>query len=389
MMIEQAHKTLVMLALAMACSAPGDARAEQTEGGRGVEDNALDQLDIELIGFGQMFSDLAYTTSDAQSFSAFELRRAELGLGFMKGRTYGFMVNAEAIRSAGARSYFGIDENSMVFRAKQAYGVAAPKLGPGNLTVRFGLIPDVYMEVVESAYDLRGVQALATERSRFYDTSDLGLSAAYSAFDGIAEVRVAITNGEGRNQYELNTGKNTTVVLTGRTPSFTFMSAPARLGLHLSYRDGSVGTSSRKNHRLSGALTFAHPRHFAGFQFSQATGYLGRGDLNARVIEAWANSALYPTWLGVYAKFSSTQTDLSADDSHARNISAGLYADLIESSTSTRPVLGFPRMRLYAGWSKDTFAPGASVIPGVPSAADSNTFMLTLSARGSANASTR
>lgn len=339
---------------------------------------------LALMGFGQLFADYAFTSSEAQSFNEFVLRRAELGLGVVKDGRYGFIVNTEAIRSAGPRSYFGIDDNSLVMRVKQGFGFAQPELGPGRLTLRIGMIPDVWVEVVEQAYDLRGISPLTAEQSRFYDTSDLGASAAYALWDGLLELRVGLTNGEGRNQYELNTGKNTTAVLSVRPVRFELLGEDAVLGVHGSYRDGSIGTSSRQNHRVSGALTLTHPRLFVGGEYGRAMGYLGRGDLDAQLIGAWASGALYPRWLGAFARFSLVQTDLSADDADAMTIGAGLYADLIDAGDIPRSVLGFPRLRLYASWRSETFGEQAALVAGAPEATNANVFMLTLSARGNA-----
>lgn len=339
---------------------------------------------LALMGFGQIFADYAFTHSEAQRFNEFVLRRAELGLGVVKDGRYGFIVNTEAIRSAGPRSYFGIDDNSLVMRVKQGFGFAHPELGPGKLTLRIGLIPDVWVEVVEQAYDLRGIAPLTAEQSRFYDTSDVGVSVAYELWDELLELRVGLTNGEGRNQYELNTGKNTTAVLSVRPVRFELLGEDAVLGIHGSYRDGSIGTSARQSHRISGALTLTHPRLFVGGDYSHAMGYLGRGDLDARLIGVWASAALSPRWLGVFARFSRVRTDLSADDADATTIGAGLYADLIEAGDIPRSVLGFPRLRLYASWRNETFGEQAALVAGAPEATNANVFLLTLSARGNA-----
>ena len=339
--------------------------------------------DLELIGLGQLFVDYRATTSEVQNFNAFELRRAELGLGVVKDNAYGFMVNTEAIRSAGARSYFGVDNNSLVMRIKHGFGFVQPEVGPGQLTLRAGMIPDVWVELVEQAYDLRGIAPISAEQSRFYASSDLGGSIGYSAWDGLVEARVALTNGEGRNQVELNTGKNTTATVSVRPVRFEMFGERAVLGVHGSYRDGSVGVSSRPSHRISGALTFRHPRAFAGFEYGRATGYLGRGDLNAQLYGAWVSGSLYWRWLGGFGRWTMVDTDLEAEDAATMTTSAGLYADLIDAGDIPRAVLGFPRLRLYASWRNETFGEQAATVPGVVEATRANIFMVTVSARGS------
>lgn len=338
-----------------------------------------------LLGFGQLFTDYEVTRGEAQSFNQFTLRRAELGLGFLHEGRHGFVVNLEALRSAGPGSYVGIDDNSLVMRVKHAFGVARWEVGPGEVMVRGGLIPDVWVELVERAYDLRGVQALGFESAQLYDTSDLGASAAYRLWDGRLEARLEVANGEGRNQVELNEGKNTALTLSARPWRPVVRGRAGELGLHGSYRDGSVGFSSRANHRLSGALTFQSPLLFAGFEYGRAMGYLGRGDQRAQLLGGWVSGALRPTWLGVFGRGTLTQVDLEQPDALSSALHVGLYVDLIDAGDAPRDVLGFPRLRLYAGYRRETSSALGAPIAGVPEATDRHALLLTLSARGAAS----
>lgn len=340
---------------------------------------------LSFSGFGQVFGSFDYTSMDADNFNAFNLRRAELGLGMQRKDVAGFLVNLEAVRSAGPRSYFGIDNNSLVMRVKHGFGFYSPVIGPGRLTLRGGMIPDVWVETVEQGYDIRAIAPIMAEEGGLYVSSDLGGSIGYALWDGFVEARVALMNGEGRNQFELNTGKNTTAVLSVRPLKFDLNEKQATLGLHASYRDGSLGTSSRANHRISAALTFAHPRHFGGAEFTQANGFQGQSSLRARGVSAWANSAIYPTWLGVYGRFSRVQQDIATEGSEVTRIQAGLYADLIEPADAERSIFGFPRLRLYAGYARESFGENAEAITGVDGATDAHIISATLSARGAAS----
>lgn len=339
---------------------------------------------LTFTGFGQVFASYDFTSTEAEDFNAFNLRRAELGLGLRKGEKAGFLVNLEAVRSAGPRSYFGVDNNSLVMRVKHGFGFYAPAIGPGRLTLRGGMIPDVWVETVEQGYDIRAIAPIMAEEGGLYVSSDLGGSIGYALWDGFLEARIGLTNGEGRNQFELNTGKNTTAVVSVRPLRFDLRGEGATLGVHASYRDGSLGTSSRANHRISAALTFAHPRHFGGAEFTQANGFQGQSSLQARGVSAWANSALYPTWLGAYARFSRVQQDITTQGSEITRIQAGLYADLIQPDNAERSIFGFPRLRLYAGYARERFGENAEAITGVDGASDAHIISATLSARGAA-----
>lgn len=335
------------------------------------------------VGFGQLFTRYGHHVRAGERFQEVDLTRAELGGGFLYEDRHGLMINVEAIRSAGPRSAFGIDENSLVLRVKHAFGVFEPRLPFGALTVRGGLIPDVWIEVVERAYDLRGISPLGFESTGFYDTSDLGLSLSYAMFEERVELRLALTNGEGRNQVELNAGKNTTAALNLRQPLFAFRGAPSRLGLHTSYRDGSQGYASQRAHRLSSALTFEHPLLYVGAEYGRAWGVYDRGELEGQLLGGWASGALAPEWLGIYMKFLSFTPDLSVTGSQ-RTLDVGLYADLIPTSTAPRDVLGFPRLRLYLGYRRERADALAAPVAGVSEATDTHSVTLTLSARGMA-----
>ena len=342
---------------------------------------------FDLVGFGQLFTGYGFESGEGQSFNEFRLERAELGLGLVGTRTfigdvdYGFMLNVEAIRSAGSRSLFGIDNDSLVFRAKHAFGYFEPDVGSGTVRIRAGLIPDTWVATVESNYDLRGVAPTTSERGEFFDTSDLGAEVGYSHWNDMFAVRVSMTNGEGRNQRELNEGKNLTAVVSLSAPTFELFGQPTRIAAHGTWRDGSIGPSSRRNQRAAGALTLANPRLFVGAEFVRAFGYLGRGDQEAQGVGAWANGSLYFPWLGAYARFELDQTDLEVDDSSVTRIGAGLYVDAIDAGDRPRDVLGFPRLRLYLGYQNESFGPGASTVAGAPEASNTNAFDVTLSAR--------
>ncbi len=337
-----------------------------------------------MFGFGQIFARYAtYQRDDEAMFQAFELQRAELGLGFLHRRRHGMVVNVEGIRSAGSRSTFGIDENSMVLRVKHAFATSSPALRFGELTMRAGLIPDVWVEVVEQAYDLRGISALGSERSGLYASSDLGASLSYALWDERLELRASLMNGEGRNQVELNPGKNTTVILTGRQPLFAWRGHRARLAAHISWRDGSQGFSSLASHRLAGALTLEHPTLFAGVEAVRAQGHSGSGALTGGHLGIWANVAPVVDWAGLYVKAQVFRPNLDAD-AQRRILQAGLYADLIAPNAAPRNILGFPRLRSYLGYEGLLDDPDAAPVAGVASATNQHALMLTLSARANA-----
>ena len=277
-------------------------------------------------------------------------------------------------------------QNSIVLRLKHAFAQADPKLGPVQLKVRAGLIPDVWVESVENAYDLRGADPTLAERGGFFDTSDLGASISATALSRALELRFGITNGQGRNERELNAGKNATTALIVR-PLQLFMPDVVDLALHASYRDGSVGFSSLASHRASLALTASYKRGFAGAELIKATGYSAptapdQTSQDASGFGLWLNGDLYLPWLGAFGIYKQWTPDSSRDDGAIRELQAGLYVDAIDGLDAERSVLGFPRLRIYLNYQRQSFGEGVTAWPGATALTTTQQLSITLSARG-------
>lgn len=332
---------------------------------------------LALSMFGQVFGRFDARFVDGDDFAEFTLGRAELGTCATYAGIGGFVVNIEAVRSAGPESLLGIDGDSLVLRAKHAFAFTRQDVGFGEIIAQFGMVPDPWTQTLEGRYDLRGVSPALAERAFFFDTSDLGATLEYRVLEGRLGLRIGYLNGEGRSQIEQNTGKNLTLVLSGRPLEFD-LGGPMHVGLHFGYRDGSLGTGRAKNHRLFGALTVVHPRVKGGVEWSEAFGYLGRGDVDARLIGAWASGAILPPYLGAYARFDYLNQATGADAATARRLEAGLYSDVLDQANPDTPF----RLRMYLGYVNEAFGDGAGPLPGVPTAADGHTISVVVEALG-------
>lgn len=385
MSVRFALMSFTLGALALGAS-PAYAQADQAPPqAPPVEDD--DERGFALAAYGQLFAGYDAQWTEAQRFNEFTLRRAELGLGLLKQGLGGVFINTEAIRSAGPNSLFGIDQNSIIMRLKHAFAQADPKLGPMQLRLRAGLIPDVWVESVENAYDLRGADPILAERGGFFDTSDLGASISATALDRAVELRFGLTNGQGRNERELNAGKNATTALIVR-PLQLFMPDVVDLALHASYRDGSAGFSSLASHRTSFALTASYKRIFAGAELIRATGYNAptapaQTSQDASGFGLWLNGDLYLPWLGAFGLYKQWTPDTSRADGAIRELQAGLYLDAIDGLNAERSVLGFPRLRLYINYQRQSFGEGVTAWPGAAELTTTQQLSITLSARGS------
>lgn len=318
-------------------------------------------------------------------FNEFALDRGEVGtqLWWRPHRRVdtGVAVRVEAIRSAGPNSVKGIDGDSLIMRLAQAYGHAAVHLGPVHLGVRFGQIPERWIEQVEKGYDTRGLEPLPSDRVMMYDRADLGASLTASGWRGLVELDLALTNGEGRAQKELNTGKNATLLVTVRPLRMTHARGPVRLALHGLYRDGSYGVAGTeagpgRNHRVAGALTLQSPWAFAGVEYSRAFGFNADPAVVADVVGAWASAYAYQPWLGIAAKYDHHRQDVRLAGSHVDVVTAALFSDVFGYLWRNRR-----RIRLYAGYQYEGYGELAGPIAGVP-VATAHRFLVQLTAQG-------
>jgi hypothetical protein len=311
--------------------------------------------DSGVFAGGQLFAGFDAPLSPAQAtvWPRFVLERVEVGGGVVWQRSLEGVVRLEGIRSASPQSAFGIDRNSLLPRFRLAYAGARPAFSIVGIDVvvggRVGLIPEPWLERLEGQGSLRGLVALPSERAGLLSTSDLGASAGLQVGGGVIDVVVAVTNGEGKNELELNPGKNLTVIV-GSTPlRLAVFDEPLALSVAGAWRDGSVGVSSTRDHRGLLALTASHPWFHVGAEGVWALGVDGRGDREVLGGGAWADAPLWPGWLGAVVR-ADVLHDVVADSDGATttDVLAGLFTDFGHAEVEGRregSVLR--RLRLY------------------------------------------
>lgn len=320
-----------------------------------------------------------------RKFNEFALDRAELGTQMWwrphRRVDLGLAVRVEAVRSAGPQSVIGVDGNSLIVRMHSAYGHGAFHIGPIDVGVRVGQIPERWLEQLEKGYDTRGVDALPSDRVVFFDRADLGGSLTVSGWQGRFDLDVALTNGEGRNQVELNRGKNTTIIATVRPLRARHDRGPVGLAIHGLYRDGSLGLAPEgaagRNHRAGAAITFQSPWAFAGAEYVRAFGYAARPDLTADTVGGWVSAYAWQPYVGVMAKYDHIRQNVDAEDSQVHVATAALMSDVFGYLYRNRR-----RVRVYVGYQYEGYGPNAGPVPGTPEAANTHRFLLQLTAQG-------
>jgi hypothetical protein len=257
---------------------------------------------------GQLFAGMDAPLSPVQAavWPAFFLDRAELGGGVVWERRLEGVLRLEAIRSATPQSSFGIDRNSLLPRVRLAYAGGRHQLAvlgvDVDLRARLGVIPEPWLERLEGDTSLRSLAALPAERAGLLQTSDLGASAHISLNDGLVDVAIAVTNGEGKNEVELNAGKNVTVMAATTPARFSVCGETLALSALGAWRDGSVGVSSTRDHRGLVAVTARHPWFHVGAEGVWALGVDGRGDREVIAGGGWADAPIIPGWLGAVVR---------------------------------------------------------------------------------------
>ncbi|MFZ9889357.1 MAG: hypothetical protein ACO3JL_17830 [Myxococcota bacterium] len=331
-----------------------------------------------VLVFGQLYTGFESDWVEGVAAPRFTLARADLGFGYGFSEHTGVLLRFETIRSAGPESLYGIDGNSLLARVRHGFGYARGAFGPVEVEARLGMVPDVFLDTVLSTFDLRVTGPLAAEQSGLFDTSDLGASVALSAWQGVIDVRLALTNGEGRAMTEQNGGKNTTVAASLRTPRFFLLGEPGQVGVHLVGREGSRGLASVASHRVGGALSFAHPAFHLGGSYVYGFGVEHRSDRQAHVLELWADSVLWPRALGAFARYRRFGTDGFLEDTAVHHWQGGLYVTLFADAQRNVP----DRLRLYAGSNLTHHEELAGPLPGSAAAADTVGALVLIEATG-------
>jgi hypothetical protein len=328
----------------------------------------------QLTVFGEVYGTYAYEQTESTDFNEFRLDRSFLGASWSFDDTGGLLVELEGIRSAGPGSTTGIDQNSIAMRARHAYGFFKHDIGPGEFEVQAGLVPDIWTETLLDEYDLRAMSAIASQRRGFFFRADLGGRVQWSGWERLLEVRLSMTNGEGRNRQERNEGKNAMFQVSSFPLVTNVMGEQLSLGIHAIYRDGSFGVSSARNHRMAGAATLFHPRFGAGIEYVQALGLGERSDVIANTGGLWLHGEPVEQWLGLAARAERTQFDVDVSDATLLELRGGLYSTLAVGELGNR-------VRVYLYYLNQTYGDAAGPVPGT-SAADTQSVILTIEATG-------
>ena len=145
-------------------------------------------------------------------------------------------VVIEGVRSAAEGSLIGVAGDSLVLRAREAYGAAEPLPG---LEISAGVVPTLTVPALDGTWMMRPIAPSAVESMGLLSAADLGAKVTYELPRGYGRAGVGAYNGEGYTSRELNRGKNIEAAVEVH-PAPGTMAAP--LGVFGSWVSGSQGT---------------------------------------------------------------------------------------------------------------------------------------------------
>lgn len=241
---------------------------------------ALPPETLEWSPIFDVFGEYLNRRADGEWFHQFDIPRAHAGMWLKAGDAEGRVV-LEATRSAGPGSLVGVGGNSLVLRAREAYGLYRWWRLEGSA----GLVPLLTIQAMEKGWGLRAVDSSILERAGYASYSDLGGRLRLLLPGDFGWVGVTLTNGEGYTQRELNRGKN--LEAAARIVPLPNRGVWSNFSILGSYVSGSRGTESVRADRATAALTYDGARLGVGVSTSYAWGVADIGTRRGNAQEAF------------------------------------------------------------------------------------------------------
>lgn len=332
----------------------------------------------ELTPRARLMTHFAHLDDGAETTSRFDLDSLELGLEARWGQRFRLEAQLDATRSASPQSLFGIDGNSVVFTARRALAALSLPLGPGELVIALGILPDPVISSIENL-DLRAIDDALADTGRFLPRSDLGASLRYDL--GRLALTLAVTHGEGARDVERDSRKDLIAVLEATPLRFEALDETAELKLLLTGRTGSRGVGSVPHDHLGGSLALVHPRLVLALEAHRSFGHDGR-EVDAMGLSAVSALTVYEG-LALTARYDWLDLDLDLDESSARMLDLGVLLSIGRLFGPLDPEIAAlgDALKLRLAWRHQTTGAAIAPTPGLASSGRADTVFITLEAR--------
>jgi len=260
-------------------------------------------------------------------------------------------VVIEAVRSASEGALMGVAGDSLVFRAREAFGAVRPFEA---LEVSAGVVPTLTVPEADGTWMMRVVAPSALEASGLGAPADLGVKARLELPRGYGWLGGVVANGEGYASREFNRGKTAEgAVELHPAPNGALLP----LGLFASYVAGSAGTVSARADRWTSGLVWQGQAVRAGAFFTYAWGVRQSGTQQA--IAASALVRVEP-WVRVIGA--------ARVDVHVRDVTTGPADAVTTAWLSAGYRLAEPLEVYVAGSRAVPTARAAAEVPGAEAA---------------------
>ena len=321
---------------------------------------------IDLDVAGRAFAQLP-TVGVARGL-ALPRARAEVGLGAGGGVQARLAVIAA--RSGGEAGYVGIDGEAIV----PAIQIAEARYDwrRTGIAVAAGLVDDVWVMTTQPAWARVDLLPPLPTEAGFFDRSDVGGWASWTASGGIVTATAAATSGEGARRRERNGGTNLTGVIHLR-PLIGVDERPIELTIAAFGREGSRGVGQAPDHRAGGAVLADHRWFAAGIEGVVGWGLRGDGTLRPAGLSAWGRTA------SAAPVVAAARLDRRSDD--RRVVGAGQTTTLVAGGVPLPPRGADRPGYLVVGWQGRTFGPAARTLAGAEATEGADLFFLQLGAR--------
>ena len=292
--------------------------------------------------FGIVSTRALYQQPNQGLYKGIQMTQSRLGIRMLGSKTMvRFAMNG--VRSAGQSSYMGIDGESLLWQIQLAEMNYILQHDEHQLRFSSGINEDFWVKRNNETWQLREIAWGIAEQQKSQSRSDTGLSLLYSHTWIQAGIR--ISSGEGMRRYERNTGLNTEGLFSVVTSAIQF---------DIYAREGSMGPSFSKNHRLGSRLLYTFKDMKVGMEVIKNYGIDGDG----------TRSPLYGSFFSSYQPSHKTIWAYGRWDMLRENVDAtgqniylgiGIPLDSDMSSISSRLWLGWEgnrrteQLSLYAG----------------------------------------
>ncbi len=199
--------------------------------------------------------------------SRFDLGRLHLATQYATEQMTARVV-IEGVRATADGALFGVAGDSFVIRAREAYAEAHL---PFDVHARAGVLPTLTLPEVEGTWLLRAVSAVPLEQSRMAFAADVGAQVKWNAPSQFGWVAASLH-------------------------PLASLKSPA-LAVFVSGTRGTLGVTSARNDRATGAVLWQGAKLRAGITYTSGYGLGGDGAMRPSLIEAFVSSEPVPAVL--------------------------------------------------------------------------------------------